>query len=177
MYHWQGGQYIFSITDTRSTCTSVPGGEGSRYTMSHYTAHTTSSSSHPNTHQLATPHRSYPHTSHLSDEHSSGLLGPLPTPQRQLASPEWKHLTGTEFYKYQQKLKTISELSNPGNSGNLEEFMRGLRNWRRIGRGQGTVMTRKCSENSVHITEAGAQQSSHDDCIDQSRVDSLRKTL
>lgn len=88
--------------------------------------YTSKTSSHPNIHQANLRHRPKPHTSHLFDEHLSGLLGPSPMPSRYWASKGWKHFTGTGFYKHQQKLEGVSEWSNPGSSRSLEEVMRSV---------------------------------------------------
>ena len=44
-------------------------------------------------------------------------------PPRRATQPEWKQFTGQGFYKYRQKLETVSEWSNPGSSRRLEEVM------------------------------------------------------
>ena len=92
-----------------------------------HTRHASSSSSHPHIHQPIARHRPNPHTSHILDENPSGLLSPSSMPPRQSTFQEWKHFTGTGFYKHQQKLEAVSEWSNPGSSRSLEKVMRGLR--------------------------------------------------
>jgi hypothetical protein len=62
-------------------------------------------------------------TSHVLNEHPSGLLGPSPMPSRHIDPQEWKNFTGMGLYKYQQKLEAVGEWSNLGNSRSFEEVM------------------------------------------------------
>ncbi|KAF1925821.1 uncharacterized protein M421DRAFT_232381 [Didymella exigua CBS 183.55] len=82
-------------------------------------AYTSSSSQSPFYHPV--PHQrvghgipGFLHSQTYADEnHTSGLLGPSPMPQRR-TDPGWQHFTGRGFDRHRQKLEAVSEWSHPG---------------------------------------------------------------
>ena len=111
---------LFRLLEDAESSTSSPSSH------QQHNQYASSSSTYPHIHQPIARHRPNPHTSHILDEHPSGLLGPSPMPPRRSALQGWKHFTGTVFYKYQQKLEAVNRWSNPGSSRSLEEVMRGV---------------------------------------------------